>query len=115
MLSILWSKDTQTTKKRKIQKNLSQLYFRPLKPASPFVTLRESKMVQTTYGATETVRLSRNYIFAAGRISLVLVIATLMVMMISTTYIAFKGERSTVALDEFDPIQRCDCACCLIV
>ena len=64
-------------------------------------------MVKVSYGATEPSRVSRNYISLAGHISIVLVVATLMVMVASTTYIVFgTGDRSPVALQSFDPVER---------
>jgi hypothetical protein len=65
-------------------------------------------MVQVNnYGTTEPVRVSRNYITAVGRLSIALTIATLMVMMVSATYLAFShGQRSQVELDAFDPVDR---------
>ena len=59
------------------------------------------------YGTTDSVRISRNYITAVGRLSIALTIATLMVMMVSATYLAFgNGQESHVELDGFDPVDR---------
>jgi hypothetical protein len=64
-------------------------------------------MVQVNYGTHESIDASRRYISAAGRASIVLVIATLMVMMVSTAFLVFGTERrNDVVLDEFDPVDR---------
>jgi hypothetical protein len=59
------------------------------------------------YGTADSVRIIRNYITAVGRLSIALTIATLMVMMVSATYLAFSnGQKSHVELDGFDPVDR---------
>ncbi len=69
---------------------------------------RDSKMVQVNnYGTSDSVQISRSKITVVGRFSIAIVIATLMVMMVSTTYLVFRnGQNNHVELDGFDPVDR---------
>ena len=65
-------------------------------------------MVYVNYGTSDSVRVSRGYISAAGHISILLVIATLMVMMVSTTYFVLgsTAPQGRIELESFDPVER---------
>jgi hypothetical protein len=65
-------------------------------------------VVVNNYGTgADSVRISQNRITAVGRLSIAIIVATLMVMMVSTSYLVFsKGQNNHVELDGFDPVSR---------